>query len=31
MLDMVVHRNELKDTLARLLAMLMARRNVRAA
>jgi acetyl-CoA carboxylase beta subunit len=28
---MVVHRNELKDTLARLLAMLMARRNVRAA
>jgi acetyl-CoA carboxylase carboxyl transferase subunit beta len=31
MLDMVVHRNELKDTLARLLAMLMARRSVRAA
>jgi acetyl-CoA carboxylase carboxyl transferase subunit beta len=31
MLDMVVHRSEMKETLARLLAMLMARRNARAA
>jgi acetyl-CoA carboxylase carboxyl transferase subunit beta len=31
MLDMVVHRSELKDTLARLLGLLMARRIVRAA